>query len=689
MSRLVPLLLAWALAAGAAAQVNPAPVLAADTLFPAIGSTVTPVLSGPAGGTFFFLASLVPDELPLGAKGTLFLDPGAFFIVFSGVLPAGGSFALPLTLPPLPEADGVFFYLQGAVKLAGKTGLSNALPFRIGLAPPQGPRNPVAIAATPDGTRAYVAHEEDGSLSVIDAQADALLLDMPVGEEPIDVAVDPEGRHAFVVNADSAFLTVLHVASGSIVAQLPVPRACQRVAFDFAAAPPRLYVTDMRDDQVLVWQEDPPGQFTALQALELEGDDPGPLAVLPGGLLMVGDKATLEVEVLDPSLPADSQTLARTPLGAVPYDVVVNGSFALVPLIDFTVSPAVNRVQKINLATFAKQGTALANVGTDYIDLQAATPWLAVVAAGSGTLVIANASTLALAEHIDLAPGSGPGPGGSMPNANPQRAAFVAPDKLYVVDYFRETVRPILLGAAPPFALQPEIALSHTGVPLIPLQDLSAADDGEWFFRSVQFLNGTPLLPNNVTCASCHPDGGSDDVTHGKQAPALGGVGETGPWGSTGVQPDLLAVIQATFQAHSQFGGPLPAGADLLVLEYFNDVEPPGSPFLEADGGLSPAAQAGQAVFEGAAQCSSCHVEPLFIPVSPDPPTIASGVGTGLSPANVPSLRGVWATAPYLHNGSAPQLMDVLLDNAGDLHGITSTLSAQQREDLVAYLQSL
>jgi len=67
-----------------------------------------------------------------------------------------------------------------------------------------------------------------------------------------------------------------------------------------------------------------------------------------------------------------------------------------------------------------------------------------------------------------------------MPNANPQRAAFVTPGKLYVAEYFRETVRPVVLGAAPPFTLAPEIPLSHAGVPLVPLQDLSHADNGEW-----------------------------------------------------------------------------------------------------------------------------------------------------------------------------------------------------------------
>jgi Cytochrome c len=687
VARTASWLLALALAVPARAQVSPVPVLAADTLFPGIGSVVTPTLSGPPGGTFLFLASLLPDELSLGAKGTLFLSPTSFFVIFSGTLPGGGSVSLPLAIPALPAAEDVVFYLQGAVKEAGKTGLSNALPFRIGLSPPTGTRHPIAVAASPDGARAFVAHE-DGSVSVLDAQADALLLDLPVGEAPLDVAVDPEGRHAFVVNSGSPFLTVLHVDSSSVVAQLPVPRGCQRVAFDFSAVPPRVYVTNVRDDAVLVFGEDAPGHFSALAPLPLLGTQPGPLAVLPGGRLMVGNRGTHEVEILDPSLPSGGQTIKRTALGAVPYDVLVLGSLALVPTFDWTALPPSNRVLRISLSTFNKTGSALQDVGTDYVDLEPAGAWLAVVGAGSGTAIIASAATLQLAQHIDLAPGSGPGPGGSMPNATPQRATFVAPDKLYVAEYFRETVRPIQLGAAPPFELLPEIALAHAGVPLIPLQDLSAADDGDWFFRSVQLLNGTPLDPNNVTCSTCHPDGGSDGLNHNRQVPPIFGLEETGPWGWAGNQPTLPGIVQSTFMAHSQFGGTLPAGAQDTVVAYFAAHEAPPSPFVE-DGVLSAAALAGQAVFEGAGNCAQCHSSPVFIPQPPAPLTLPGGIGTGLVPINVPSLRGLWATEPYLHDGSALTLMDVLLDNPGDQHGTTSTLSAQQLADLVAYLQSL
>ncbi len=420
-----------------------------------------------------------------------------------------------------------------------------------------------------------------------------------------------------------------------------------------------------------------------------------PLAVLPNGQLAVGDFASHAIEFLDPLAPSGSQTVAFTPLNGLPYDVLVDGSQLLVPTFDFstlTVPANVNCVLELDLQTHQFTGHALDNVGTDYIDVALAPPWLAVVGSGSGTAEIASSSSFALAQHINLAPPVAPG---FSPNATPQRAAFItpgggAPTKLYVAEYFRETVRPILLGAGPPFTLLPEIALAHTGVPLLPLTDLSPEENGEWFFRSVQFLNGTPKLPNLVTCNTCHPDGGSDGLDHGNQAPTLFGAGATSPYGWGGAQSSLLLSIQKTFEAHSQFGGTIPQNGDQLILAYFTSGNPaPESPFLAADGSLPPDAQAGKSLFEGAAGCAGCHTAPIFIPAAPAPLTIDNGVGTGLAPINVPSLRGLWTTAPYLHDGSATTLDDVLLNNAADQHGITSGLSAQQRSQIVAYLRTL
>jgi cytochrome c peroxidase len=65
-------------------------------------------------------------------------------------------------------------------------------------------------------------------------------------------------------------------------------------------------------------------------------------------------------------------------------------------------------------------------------------------------------------------------------------------------------------------------------------------------------------------------------------------------------------------------------------------------------------------------------------------------LGQTLTGIDTPTLHSLWSSAPYLHDGSAPTLRDVLRTrNPTDQHGKTSQLSDDQIDDLVQYLLSL
>ncbi len=685
------------LATSAAGQAFSPPLsLAVDDPFPAIGSPVQLALTGPSGAFFFVHGSATPVELPLGSLGILVIDTSTDILLASGVLDGSGGGSGTVPVPPSPALDGLLFHLQGIGVSGADLGLSNGVPIRIGLAPKSGPRNPESIAVTPDGAKAYVAHRADGSVSVIDVASETLLYDRPVGPVPAGegfparVRIDPEGRHAFVLSPHARKLGVLHVASDSVVAQLDVPLGCRDVAFDFAGPVKTVYVTSERDDAILRFSEPSPGFFAPLAPIPLEGRDPGALAVRANGELVVGSRTSHDVEIVDPSRPAGSTTVACLPLGKLPYDVAVSGNTALVATFD-TSAPGdgENQMVAIDLNTVTAVGSHLNDRGTDYRDVALAGSRLALTGAGSGSVVIADAATFAFQGISDLAP--------FQVLATPQESAFVVdgggePKTLLVANFFRESVAVVDVTAVAPFLVTAEIPLAYDGAIKLPLSgDLTRADDGKWWFRTVQFLNGTPQTPNPVTCATCHPFGaGSDGLLHGGlQAIPTFNAGGTGPWGSKGATGSLLFNIQLAFQAH-KLTGSVPLQADEDVFEYLtNGVSPPPSPFRNTDGSLTAAAQAGKVVFETKAGCSTCHAAPLFIPKSPNPLTIQAGVGTGLVPANVPSLRAAWATAPYLHDHSAQTLMDVLLQNPGDQHGTTSSLTQQELDELVEYVKSL
>src|SRR5690606_10094834 len=101
-------------------------------------------------------------------------------------------------------------------------------------------------------------------------------------------------------------------------------------------------------------------------------------------------------------------------------------------------------------------------------------------------------------------------------------------------------------------------------------------------------------------------------------------------------------------------------------------------------------ARRGRVVFNDAG-CAQCHGGAQFSDFTRhDVGTItaASGQGIGQPLAGVgfetPTLKGIWETAPYLHDGSAPTLTDALL-----VHGQVPALDDAAREDLLAYLLQL
>jgi cytochrome c peroxidase len=92
----------------------------------------------------------------------------------------------------------------------------------------------------------------------------------------------------------------------------------------------------------------------------------------------------------------------------------------------------------------------------------------------------------------------------------------------------------------------------------------------------------------------------------------------------------------------------------------------------------------GQALFESTdTGCTTCHSGPLLSTRA------LVNVGTqGIF--KVPSLVGVGARAPYMHDGCAATLGDRFgTCGGGDLHGHTSQLTVAQKADLVAFLSSL
>ena len=118
-------------------------------------------------------------------------------------------------------------------------------------------------------------------------------------------------------------------------------------------------------------------------------------------------------------------------------------------------------------------------------------------------------------------------------------------------------------------------------------------------------------------------------------------------------------------------------------------------------GSFDPAAaQRGQAVFNGPADCARCHIPPTYTDVlaGPDPtvPLLHAPSETDMEPVyasrsatdlyRTTPLRGLWQHPPYFHDGSAPTL-EVLVEHYNS--SFTLGLTEEQKADLVQFLKSL
>jgi YVTN family beta-propeller protein len=107
---------------------------------------------------------------------------------------------------------------------------------------------------------------------------------------------------------------------------------------------------------------------------------------------------------------------------------------------------------------------------------------------------------------------------------------------------------------------------------------------------------------------------------------------------------------------------------------------------------LTPAEARGKEIFEAAeTDCLRCHPPPLYTDLQQHDVGTADGPGEWFGPAiDTPTLRFLYDSAPYLHDGSAETLHEVLTTaNPQDTHGTTSGLTAQEIDDLVAFLRTL
>jgi mono/diheme cytochrome c family protein len=591
----------------------------------------------------------------------------------------------------------------------------------------------VALAAAPDGKTLFVACATGKRVAVFDIPSRKVLRSFAVAENPCGLALTADGSRLFVTcAAPVSSVCALDAASGRKLGSIATGHSA--MAPVLSRDERTLYVCCRFNDCVAV--------------LDIQGaKEARRIAVQrePVAAAMSADGRFLLVANLLHRGPADVDYVAAvvsvidTAAGKVVKELrLPNGSSALN---DIRVSPdgkwavVTHQVGRFHLpATQLERGWMMTNAGTlidvarmevvntvllDSVERGAANPWGAAWPAGGQTLIVthAGAHEVSLVDFPGLLAKLARSPGpldstkappdndGAMEPVNdlsflaglrrrvklPEsdrgpRAVAVSGHTAFIANYFSDTLSLIDLEARYPKA---------QSFPLGPRPEMTAERKGELFFHDASLC-----FQGWQSCSSCHPGGArvdglnwdllNDGMGNPKNTKSLLLAHQTPPAMSMGVRETAEMAVRAGIE-HILFTRQ-PEAVARAIDAYLKSLKPVPSPFLVYDrsgGRLSGAALRGKNIFAGAG-CAACHPPGLFTDLH------SYDVGTrgaSDSPADLfdtPTLIEVWRTAPYLHDGSAATLREVLTThNPDDRHGKTSKLTRQEIDDLCAYVLSL
>jgi cytochrome c peroxidase len=214
----------------------------------------------------------------------------------------------------------------------------------------------------------------------------------------------------------------------------------------------------------------------------------------------------------------------------------------------------------------------------------------------------------------------------------------------------------------------------------------------------ISFHNADRCFQRWLSCATCHADARADGLNwdllndgigNPKNARSMLLSHATPPVMSLGVRDSMETATRNGF-IHIQFTQP-DTGEVEAVSAYLRSLKPEISPYRLPDGSLSEAALRGEKIFNRkSVGCAQCHPAPLFTNLKLKDVGTATSLDRGKTEYDVPTLVELWRTPPYLHDGRAATLREVLLDhNPDDDHGDTRSLEPVEIDDLIEYLLSL
>jgi YVTN family beta-propeller protein len=538
-----------------------------------------------------------------------------------------------------------------------------------------------AVAVDAGGATLAAVNPDSASVTLLDLPSLGLRAEVRVGADPRTLSFTPDGARLLVANYGGDSVSIISVASGQVLAEVVVGGR----PYGVVAGSDQAYVSLMGLPQIVV-----------IDLSRLSVAARVPVGAFPAGLALSRDQANLyvthlyssTVTILDTASASLRQTITGNPHGNLSQFVTLSPdgtraylprSYSLADSQNLTYSTTVQPTLDV-LDLSGSNGSASLNLAR--LGGPASLPFAAAVGADDSRLYVANAgsddiSVIDLDSGVQLA---------RMPAGRNPRGLALSPNgrRLFVDN--------VLDGTLDVFDTQ-----SLARVETITLTRLALAPEvlaGKRLFNSAL----PPMSRDHwLACAACHLDGGADGRTWAgfpdgpRNTPALFGAATTLPLHWNGDLAELQDTEQ-TIRTIQGGAGLVPDRAtDLDALAaYLKTLSVAASPYA-TDTAAAGSIRRGAYAFQRWG-CAGCHAAPLYT----DQHLHASNVGdpalerrqSGPLPRfDTPSLLGVWATAPYFHDGSALTLRDTLF-SAG-FHKLGPAMDDREIDDLVAYLQAL
>ena len=534
------------------------------------------------------------------------------------------------------------------------------------------PEHPSGLTVSPDGLHLYVTGAAPaGEVYVINLQTGKIRHKIAVGHFPNSPLISPDGRILYVNNRFDNTVTITDLITQKKIGSIPVNR--EPVASVMTPDGNWLYIANML----------PAGSANEDYAAAA-------VSVITTHTLKV------ETDILLPNGSTGLRDICISPDGRYVYVTHVLARYQLPTTQLERGWMNTNAVTIIDVRNQLLINTVL----LDDNDLGAANPWGVdctkdgkyICVSHSGTDEISIIDRVGLHEKItntisrenipnDFSFLTGIRQRLKLQGKGPRDLILIG-RKAYIAEYFSNSIGVVDIYS--------QIELEADSFLLGLIFPETVQRRGEIFFH-----DASKCFQQWQSCASCHPGSGrtdglnwdllNDGIGNPKNTKSLLLSHKTPPTMITGIRERAEVCVRSGIRfillsRHSENDA-------VSIDEYLKSLKPVPSPYL-VNGELNRSAERGKVIFEKSG-CISCHPPPLYTGLQ----KYDVGVGDGREKStefDTPTLVEVWRTAPYLYDGRAVTIEDVLTKyNSGDKHGITSILSEKEIHDLVEFILSL